>query len=107
MRVDQLDEPQLLGQGIKQGRGPKLPDLHGVELGELVGWGGGGELGTDLLYHPLPGSQVELLDDARVAVDPSRADPIEVGFAFFPFGDQAGHSSERVILCRIAVNTYL
>ncbi len=47
---------------VKQGRGPELPDLHGVEPGELVGWGGGGELGTDLLYHQLPGSQVELLD---------------------------------------------
>ena len=107
MRVGQLDEPQLLGQGIKQGRGPKLPDLHGVELGELVGCGGGGELGTDLLSHPLPGSQVELLDDARVAVDPGRADPVEVGLAFFPFGDQAGQSSERGILCSIEVNTYL
>jgi hypothetical protein len=85
LRVDQLDEPQLLGQGIQQGRGPQLPDLHGVELGELVGCGGGGDLGTDLLSHPLPGAQGELLDDARVAVDPARADPVEVGVAFFPW----------------------
>jgi len=39
MGVNELDEPQLLGQGIKQGRGSKLPGLHGLELGELGGLG--------------------------------------------------------------------
>src|SRR4030095_3900428 len=44
MGVDQLNESQLLNQGVKQGRGAKLPGLHGVErreclrVGEEVNW---------------------------------------------------------------------
>ena len=96
MGVDQLNESQFLRQGVKQGRGAKLPGLHGVERRECLRVGGGGALGTDLLYHPVPGTEIALLDDARVAVAPSGAHPVEVGPSFFPFGDEAGHNGERV-----------
>lgn len=96
MGIDQIDKPQLLGQGIQQGRRAKLSGLNGAEYGHHLWWGNGGELGTDLLHDALLGAQVELLDDARVALDPSGADPIEVGLAFFPFRDQTWHGERRV-----------
>jgi hypothetical protein len=49
-----------------------------------------------LFQDPFPGAQVELLDNARVAIDPSGADPIEVWVAFFPFRDQTWHDKGRV-----------
>jgi hypothetical protein len=86
--VDQLDESQLLGQRIKQGRRAKLPGLDGAECGPRL-WGrGGGERGPDLLQHPLLRAQIELLDDARVAIDPRGAHPGEGRPAFFLFGDE-------------------
>jgi hypothetical protein len=48
-----------------------------------------------LFHDPLRGPQVELLDNARVAIDPSGADPIEVRLAFFPFRDQTWHEERR------------
>jgi hypothetical protein len=106
MGVDQLNESQFLRQGVKQGRGAKLPGLHGVERRECLRVGGGGALGTDLLYHPVPGTEVALLDDARVAVAPSGAHPVEVGPSFFPFGDEAGHNGRRVTVYEKYVNNY-
>ena len=58
--------------------------------------GGRGALGMHLCHDPVPGAQVELLDNARVAIDPSGADPIEVRFAFFPCRDQTWHDKGRV-----------
>ena len=68
--------------------------------------GGGGELDTDLLHHPVLGAKIELLDDARVPLDPSGTHPVEVGPAFFPFGDQTWHNDERVIQFKIEINNY-
>ena len=91
MGIDQVDKPQLLGQGIQQGRRAKLSGLHGAEYGHHLWWGHGGELGTALLHHGVLRAQVDVLDDTRVAIDPSGADPIEVRLAFFPFRDQTWH----------------
>ena len=57
-----------------------------------------------LFHDPLPGAQVELLDNARVAMDPSGADPIEVRLAFFPFRDQTWHGARRVTGMKKNVN---
>ena len=105
MGVDQLDEPELLGQRIEEGRGPKLSELHGPECRHLL-WGGRGALGMYLFHDPLPGAQVELLDNARVAMDPSGADPIEVRLAFFPFSDQTWHNNGRVTGIEKNINMY-
>jgi hypothetical protein len=53
MGIDEIDKPQLLGQGIQQGRRAKLSGLHGAEYGHHLWWGNGGELGTDLLHDAL------------------------------------------------------
>ncbi len=89
MGVDQIDKLQVLHQGIEQGRGPKLPGLHGLQRrgGPLLR--GTRALGTKPLQHPLSGAQINLLDNPRLAVDAGRAHPIEVRFIFFPFGDEA------------------
>ncbi len=61
----------------------------------------------ELFHDPLLGTQVDLLDDAGVAIDPGGADPVEIGLSFLPLGDQAGHNARRVILLRKYVNKYL
>ena len=104
--VDQIDESQLLGQGIEQGRGPKLPGLHGAERG-MAPWGGSGVRWARMLLHDaLPRTQIDLLDNARLALDAGGADPVEVRFAFFPFGNQAWHNG-RVIHLPLYVQNYL
>ena len=103
MGVEQLDEPELLGQRIEKGRGPKLSELHGPECRHLL-WGGRGALGMYLFHDPLPGAQGELLDNARGAMDPSGADPREVRLAFFPFRDQTWHEERRGIGMKKNVN---
>ncbi len=107
MGVDQRDEIQLLGQGIEEGGGPKLSAPHGLECRALGLGGGRGALRTKLLHDPLLGTQVNLLDDTGVAIDPGGADPVEIGFTFFPLGDQARHNVRRVIPYKKYVNNCL
>jgi len=40
MGVNELDEPQLLGQGIKPRPRLQIPGLHGLELGGAGRFGG-------------------------------------------------------------------
>ena len=89
MGIDEVDDSQVLCQGIKQGRGAELPGLHGHESRDGLWVRRGGRLGTELLEHTLAGAEINLLDDTRLALEASGAHPIEVGFIFFPFGDQA------------------
>jgi len=89
MGIDQIDESQVLCEGIEQGRGPKLPGLHGLQRRSGPVLRGNRVLGTQLLQHALSGAQIDLLDNPRLALDAGRAHPIEVRFVFFPFGDQA------------------
>ena len=91
----------------EESRGSKLPDLHGLERRERCRFGGRSELGMDLVHDPLLGTQVDLLDDASVAIDPGGADPVEIGLSFLPLGDQAGHNGNRVIPFDKYINKYL
>jgi hypothetical protein len=96
MGVDQRKESQRLRQGVAQGGGAKLPGLHGGERREGLRGGGGGPLGTALRYHPVPGTEVARLDEARGAVAPSGAPPVEIGASCVPCGEEAGQNGGRV-----------
>jgi hypothetical protein len=63
--------------------------------------------GLELFHAPLLGTQVDLLDEAGVAMDPGGAEPVERGLSFLPLGDQAGPNARRGILLRKYVNKYL
>ena len=94
MGVDELDEAQVLAQGVQQGRGPKLTELHGAQFRGLRREGGGGPLGPELCSYPLAGPQVHLLDDTRLAISPRRAHPVEIRSTSFPFGNETWHTEE-------------
>jgi hypothetical protein len=70
MGVDQLDEAQFLGQGIEESRGAKLPDLHGLERRKRFGV----EANWARIWSMTRPGQVDLLDDASVAIDGAGAD---------------------------------
>jgi len=66
----------------------------------------GSPLDTDLLHDPLLRTQIDLLDNARLALDAGGADPVKIRSAFFPLGNQAWHR-ERVIRLSLSVQKHL
>ena len=86
--INQLKEPQFLGHSIEQRRGAELPGLHGVERGHCPLGGSGSPLDTDVLHDSLLRPQIDLLDNARLALDTGGADPVEIRSAFLPLGKQ-------------------
>ena len=82
--MDEVDDSQVLCQGITQGRGAELPRLHGPQ--RLCGpWlRGHRALGTELLEPTLAGAERNRRDETRFALDASGAHPREGGCIFFP-----------------------
>src|SRR5438445_2221837 len=94
--IDQLKEPQFLGHGMEERRCPELSGLYGVERGHCPLGGSDSPLDTDVLHDPLLRPQIDLLDNARLALDTGGADPVEIRSSFFPLGNETWHTG-RVI----------